>query len=381
MSDRFADAVIVAAGASTRMLGVDKLAVEMAGRPLLAWSVDAMAAASYVARLVVVVRPELQARVQALPWLAGRAELVAGGQRRSDSVLAGVGRSTAEVVLVHDAARPLASPALADRVALAAREHGAAVPVLPVVDSIKKIAAGRIASVDRTGLVRTQTPQGARRGLLLAAFDAAGDAAFTDEAALLESHGVAVASVPGEVGNVKVTEPADLELVADIARGRGGERLGFGQDAHPFGPRLGLRLGGIEIPDAPQLFGHSDGDVAVHALATAVLSGAGQGDLGRMFPADDRTTTDIDSARLLSAAVDSVAAAGWHVARAQVALVGARPRLGPERLDAMRERLAELLAAGPDDVAVTASSGNLGGPEGAGRAIAATALVALVRRS
>lgn len=380
MSEAFADAVVVAAGASTRMLGVDKLSVELGGRSLLSWSVEAMAAAASVERIVVVVRADQLAELSAAPWCGERVEVVAGGERRSDSVRAGVERAGAEVVLVHDAARPLATPSLADRVAHAARKHGAAVPVLPVVDSLKESRGDGLASVERDGLVRTQTPQGARRDLLLEAFSTAADAAFTDEAALLESNGVAVASVPGEIANMKVTEPADLDLLRDLVRGRADERLGFGQDSHPFGPGLGLRLGGIEIADVPRLHGHSDGDVVLHALATAVLSGCGLGDLGRAFPAGDPHTRGIDSSLLVAAAVERAAQAGWRVARAQVSLVGARPRIGGARLDLMRDRLAQLLGTDSAAVAVTASTGNLTGAEGAGRVIAASALVAVVRR-
>jgi len=252
--------------------------------------------------------------------------------------------------------------------------------VLPVVDSLKESRGDGLASVERDGLVRTQTPQGARRDLLLEAFSTAADAAFTDEAALLESNGVAVASVPGEVANMKVTEPADLELLRELVRGRADERLGFGQDSHPFGPDLGLRLGGIEIADVPRLHGHSDGDVVLHALATAVLSGCGLGDLGRAFPTGDPHTRGIDSSLLVAAAVERAAQAGWRVARAQVSLVGARPRIGGARLDLMRDRLAQLLGTDSAAVAVTASTGNLTGAEGAGRVIAASALVAVVRR-
>lgn len=380
MTEAFADAVVVAAGASTRMLGVDKLSVDLGGRSLLAWSIEAMAAAASVERIVVVARADRLAELSAAPWRSERMELVPGGARRSDSVRAGVEHAGAEVVLVHDAARPLATPSLADRVARAAREHGAAVPVLPVVDSLKKASADGLASIERDGLVRTQTPQGARRELLLEAFSAAGGAAFTDEAALLESNGVAVAGVPGEVTNMKVTEPADLELLRELVRGRADERLGFGQDSHPFGPGLGLRLGGIEIADVARLHGHSDGDVVLHALATAVLSGCGLGDLGRAFPAGDPHTRGIDSSLMVAEAVDRAAQAGWRVARAQVALVGARPRIGGVRLDLMRDRLAQLLGTDSAAVAVTASTGNLTGAEGAGRVIAATALVAVVRR-
>lgn len=391
----FADAVIVAAGASRRMSGVDKLDASLLGRPLLHWSVEALAQATSVARIVVVARPEHVQKMRAAAWPAevapGRLTVVAGGEHRSDSVRAGVAATSAPVVLVHDGARPLVSPNLADTVAVAAARHGAAVPVLPVVDSLKSASGEFIgASVMRDGLVRTQTPQGARREILVSCFEAqaSGSEAFTDEAALLESRGVRIAAVPGEAANLKVTEPADLELVRTIAAGRAiGEgaasgllRFGIGQDSHGFGPGDGLWLGAVLIEDAPRLYGHSDGDVVLHAVATAVLGACGLGDLGRLYPASDRNTEGIASSDLLASVLEMASSAGWAVVRVQVAIVGARPKLGARRLDAMRERLGELMALPLDAVALTASTGNLNGAEGAGRVISATALVGVHRR-
>jgi 2-C-methyl-D-erythritol 4-phosphate cytidylyltransferase/2-C-methyl-D-erythritol 2,4-cyclodiphosphate synthase len=376
---QFADAVIVAAGGSTRMGGADKMAEPLLGRSLLQWSVEAMAAARSVARVIVVARPDRVAELAAESWLAN-ATVVPGGERRSDSVRAGVKEATAGVVLVHDGARPLASPALADMVARAADQHGAAVPVVPVVDSLKRGDGETLgASVERDGLVRAQTPQGARRQILLDAMAAAGDEAFSDEAALLESQGVAIATVPGESANIKVTSPADLDMVRALARGGAETRVGIGQDSHGFGPDLGLWLGGIEIPNAPRLFGHSDGDVVLHAIATAILSATGNGDLGRLFPPSD-SISGIASTHLLNEAVERAKASGWAVESAQVSVVGARPKLGGQRLDAMAANVAELLAISRESVAVTASTGNLAGDEGAGRTISATALVGVRKR-
>jgi 2-C-methyl-D-erythritol 4-phosphate cytidylyltransferase/2-C-methyl-D-erythritol 2,4-cyclodiphosphate synthase len=378
--ERFADVVVVAAGSSRRMNGTDKLVELIGDRSMLRWSVEAMTGASSVARVIVVARPDRVADLERLPWLAC-ATVVAGGERRSDSVRAGVAAATADVVLVHDGARPLASSALADAVAAAAFEHGAAVPVVPLVDSLKRDAGATLgASVPREGLWRTQTPQGARRSLLLDTYAAAGDQAFSDEAALLESRGVAIATVPGEAQNIKVTLPEDLELVRAFARGRGETRLAIGQDSHGFGPDDGLWLGGVLIEGAPRLYGHSDGDVVLHAIATALLSGSGNGDLGRLFPPSDPRTAGIASSELLREAVAQAAESGWAVESAHVSLVGARPKLGGQRLDAMRAKVAELLGVSPESVAISASTGNLNGAEGAGRVMSATALIGLHRR-
>jgi 2-C-methyl-D-erythritol 4-phosphate cytidylyltransferase / 2-C-methyl-D-erythritol 2,4-cyclodiphosphate synthase len=380
-----ADIVIVAAGSSLRMRGLDKLEAPILGRPLLSWTVDQMRRSRALRRLLLVVAPAHVQRLRSAEWVAqSGAEIVAGGAERSASVLAGVQSADAPLVLVHDGARPLATAALADNVARAAAEHGAAVPVLPEVDSIKRVAGGMIVgSIERSELVHAQTPQGARRDLLLEAYAASSGRNFSDEAALLESQGIAVAVVPGEPANVKVTEPDDLELVRALLAHRAAGATtctGIGQDSHPFGPGDGLRLGGILLDQAPQLYGHSDGDVVLHALASAILAAVGMGDLGRHFPAGDPQTAGAPSTRLLSSVLEAVGREGWQPRSAQLALLGARPRLGASRLDQMRERVAELLGVVPPAIALTASSGNLTGPEGAGLAISATASVTLVRR-
>ena len=302
MNERFADAVVVAAGTSQRMGGIDKLEADLAGRPLLAWSVAAMAAARSVRRVIVVAAGDRLEGLARQPWLTSSgATLVAGGGARSDSVLAGVRTSDAEVVLIHDGARPLASPALADAVAAAAAQHGAAVPVVAVADSLKATADGLIGgAVERDGLAAAQTPQGARRELLLEAFAARPGQSFTDEAGLLQAHGVTVVAVAGEVANLKVTRPDDLELVRAIAAGRAGAvRTGFGQDSHQFGRADGLWLGGMLFEHAPRLHGHSDGDCALHALTTALLSAIGAGDIGRLYPAGIAATAGLASADML----------------------------------------------------------------------------------
>ncbi|HJW21410.1 MAG TPA: 2-C-methyl-D-erythritol 2,4-cyclodiphosphate synthase [Candidatus Limnocylindrales bacterium] len=153
-------------------------------------------------------------------------------------------------------------------------------------------------------------------------------------------------------------------------------RIGLGRDRHPFGPGAPLRLGGLEIPGAPRLHGHSDGDVVLHAVADALLGAAGLGDLGRLAPADDRTPRGVDSADLVGATLARLATAGWRPAGLDLVIVGARPRLATH-LDAIRDRLAELLGVAPECVSTKASTGNLQGPEGEGRAIAAHVVATL----
>jgi 2-C-methyl-D-erythritol 4-phosphate cytidylyltransferase/2-C-methyl-D-erythritol 2,4-cyclodiphosphate synthase len=379
-----ADAVVVAAGRSRRMGSVDKLAALVAGRPVLRWAVESLAASPEVADVIVVTTAERDAELRAADWLQGlRARTVIGGERRQDSVAAGVRAATADVVLVHDAARPFVSRALIARVVAGACEHGAVIPALPVVDALKRVEEGRIsASAPRDGLFRAQTPQAARRELLLAACDAhaGGPDDIPDEADLLARHGVPVRVVEGEAGNIKVTRPEDLEVARQLAGAGTRVRLGLGTDSHPFGPHDGLRLGGLLIEGAPRLQGHSDGDVLLHALCDGALGAASLGDLGRVFPSDQAATRGIDSRALVAEVVARVGDAGLVIDAVDATLLGARPRFGARRLDEMAASLAALTGAAVGRVSVKASTGNLSGDEGAGRVISATCLVSLVPR-
>lgn len=381
------------------MGGHDKILAPVGDRPLLAWSLQAIAAARSVRRIVLVVAPDRVPVVASAAWLpASLAAVVAGGERRQESVAAGVrwlddqgeddqGETDSRlespgerVVLIHDGARPLVSPALVDAVATATVEHGAAIPVLAVTETIKRIADDRIVeTIDRSSLAAAQTPQGVRRDVLersWAVFPPEGSRTFTDEASLLEACKISVHAIPGEPENFKVTLPADLDRVtaALVPRVAPGLRVGSGRDLHPFGPGEPLRLGGIEIPRAPRLYGHSDGDVVLHAVADALLGAAGLGDLGGLFPADERTPQGIDSAELLATVVTRLAAVGLRPSTVDMTIVAGRPRLSAH-LPAIRNRVAGLLGLGLDAVNVKASTGNLAGPEGAGRAIGADALV------
>lgn len=365
------------------MSGLDKLSEPLLGRPVLYWAVSAMRAAQSVRGVVLVVAADRLASWADVPWVRDSGvRLVAGGPRRRDSVAAGVDASDAEVVLVHDGARPFVHPEVVDAVAHAARSHGAAIPVLAVRDSLKRRSPiGAAVSVERDGLFRAQTPQGARRTLFVEAFSRVDEGReLTDDAALLEASGVSVTMVEGDPTNLKLTEPADLEVARALAAQRMGmARQGIATDSHPFGPADGLRLGGLEIPASPRLFGHSDGDVVLHAIADALLGAAGRPDLGRMYPGGDAATNGIASTDLLRAVLARIGEGGWVPQSIDVSVLAARPRLGGGRLDEMRASIAGLTGLGIDAVSVKASTGNLSGPEGAGRAISATALVTLGR--
>ncbi len=382
-----ADAIVVAAGRSARMGGTDKLAVEIGGRPLLAWTLAALAAAPQVARMVVVTSPERLADVAAADWLPRSVvAVVAGGGRRQESVHAGFAAldgpdaDEAGVILVHDAARPLVAAGLIAAVAEATFRHGAAIPIVPVAETLKRIDGDLVGeTIDRTGVGAAQTPQGVRRSLLreaYARFAPDGARTFTDEASLLEACSIAVHVVPGDPGNLKVTLPGDLARAVAALVPAHPVRTGIGQDSHPFGPEMSLRLGGVEIAGAPRLYGHSDGDVVLHAVADALLGAAGLGDLGRLFPADARTPRGIASAALVAEVCRRVTAAGWRPTSLDLTVIAGRPRLGAH-LESMESAIADLVGLDRAAVNVKASSGNLDGAEGAGRAISAIAIATI----
>jgi 2-C-methyl-D-erythritol 4-phosphate cytidylyltransferase/2-C-methyl-D-erythritol 2,4-cyclodiphosphate synthase len=366
------------------MGGADKLSALVAGRSVLRWSIESLAAAPEIADIIVVAPAHREAELREADWLRRLgARVVSGGRRRQDSVAAGVRAARADIVLVHDAARPFVSPALVARVVAGAQRHGAVIPALPVVDALKRVADGRISgTAERTGLVRAQTPQAARRDLLLAAVEAhaTGPEELPDEAELLARHGVDVHVVEGEAANIKVTHPEDLALARRMVESAVGPRVALGADSHPFGPGDGLRLGGLLIDGAPQLQGHSDGDVVLHALCDGLLAAAGLGDLGRLFPSGEPGTRGVDSRALVTEVMTRLAQSGYAVDSLDATILGSRPHLGGRRLDDMAATLASLTAAPPGRVSVKAMTGNLAGDEGAGRTISATCLVSLVSR-
>ncbi len=373
------------------MGGTDKLLARIGGRPLLAHTLAAMLAAPDVASIVVVTSAERRRELEAGPWLpdGDAVTFVEGGERRQDSVRSGfdaLERTAPDadgerVVLVHDGARPAVSTALIAAVVEAASAHGAAIPVVPVSETLKRIDGERItATVDRSGLAAAQTPQGVRRGILRTALasDEASQGTWTDEAALLEACRIPVHVVPGDPANLKVTVPADLARAATLIAGPDpARRTGIGHDAHPFGPGEPLRLGGVDIPGAPRLHGHSDGDVVLHARRRCVAgcrrARATSAGCSRPMPRRPPASTAAHCCRTWSR--DSRTAAGG-AAGVDLTIVAARPRLGGH-LEAIRASIAGDLGLAPEAVNVKASTGNLDGSEGAGRSISTLALATI----
>jgi 2-C-methyl-D-erythritol 4-phosphate cytidylyltransferase / 2-C-methyl-D-erythritol 2,4-cyclodiphosphate synthase len=306
---------------------------------------------------------------------------VFGGKTRQQSVRAGLEALAVHhpsIVLVHDAARPFASAELVSRAIAAVAPSRAAIPGLAVTDTVKSIHSdGRVAeTLDRASLRTIQTPQAFGFEALLAAHrkaDAAGRDEFTDDAALAEWAGMAVSVFEGETGNIKLTTPEDFAHAEAMAfTALGDIRTGTGYDVHAFGDGDHVMLGGVRIPFDRGLSGHSDADVALHALVDAILGALAEGDIGTHFPPSDPQWRGASSDRFLEFAVERVRARGGRIAHLDVTIVCEAPRVGPHR-DAMRARIAEIADVSPERVAIKATTSEKLGFTGRGEGMVAFA--------
>lgn len=347
-------AIVPAAGSGTRMgLARPKQFLSLAGKPILVHTVRALALAEELDAIVLVAPADQVAQTEALVReyrLTKVLAVVPGGRRRQDSVRAGLDSLPhgVELILVHDGVRPFVTPDLVRECLDQARTNGAALAAVPVKDTLKAVDRKQrvMRTVDREGLWQAQTPQVARRGLLEQAFVAAEErgATCTDEAALLEAIGAPVTVVPGLERNIKITRPEDLRLAEALMeeqhlRPGQGLRVGHGYDVHRLGPDRDLVLGGVIIPHALGLVGHSDADVLTHALCDAILGALGQGDIGRHFPDTDPAYRNIRSLRLLEQVMALAADQGYVLVNADITVVAQRPRLA-EYLEGMEANLA-----------------------------------------
>src|SRR6202163_541639 len=304
-----------------------------------------------------------------------------GGATRQDSVRAGLealASQTPDVVLIHDAARPFVSAALISRAIEAAERTGAAVPAIPVTDTVKLIGEnGDVeATPERARLRIAQTPQAFRFDVILdahrrAARDGRGD--FTDDAALAEWAGLTVATFEGDPANMKLTTPEDfVREEARLGAVLGDVRTGSGFDVHAFGEGDHLMICGIRVPHSRGFLAHSDGDVGLHALVDAILGALADGDIGSHFPPSDPKWKGAASDQFLKYALERVAARGGRVAHLDVTLICERPKVGPHR-DAMRARIAEITGLNLSRVAVKATTSERLGFTGREEGIAAIA--------
>jgi len=378
-------AVVAAAGAGTRFgAAVPKQFLPVAGRTLLDRAVAGLVASPRVEGVVVVVPPGTgEGPRAALRAMERVLAVVDGGDRREESVRRGLAAvpDEAEMVLVHDGARPFVSAALVERCLDAAARHGAAVPVVPVRDTIKEWDAERrtLVTRDRAVLLRAQTPQAFRAGLLREAYAqaAAQGRTGTDCAALVEALGHPVAAVPGEEENIKITVPADLRMAHGLAVEEADFRIGLGGDAHRLVPGRELWLGGVRVPHPRGLLGHSDGDVLLHAVADALYGALGERDIGWHFPPDREETRGLESRAIVAHARARMVERGFGLVGLDAVVVCEEPRIAP-LVPAIRSSMAELLGIPPDRVNVKGKTTEGMGFEGRGEGISAWA-VALLR--
>ncbi len=321
-------------------------------------------------------------RLHLAPDHMARMLFTVGGVTRQDSVRAGLNALPAaiELVLVHDAARPLVDQAIILRCLHGAVRFGAVIAATPVKDTLKKVAdSGLIReTVNRTSLWQAQTPQAAQRGLLDRAFAEADRNQFvgTDEASLLEAAGIPVQVVEGGERNFKITRPEDLQVAAALLTEEQEMKIGHGFDAHRLVSGRKLILGGVEVDFELGLDGHSDADVVAHALIDALLGGLGAGDIGRHFPDSDPQYKGIDSLLLLAHAQQLVEAQGYVLGNADLTIVCQRPKLAPH-LAGMQINLARCCKVAPAAVNIKATTTENMGYTGRGEGIAAHAVVLL----
>jgi 2-C-methyl-D-erythritol 4-phosphate cytidylyltransferase/2-C-methyl-D-erythritol 2,4-cyclodiphosphate synthase len=357
--------LVLAAGRGVRSGGgIPKQYRAVGGRPVIRSSLEIFGSHPRIGTVQPVVHADDKSLfVAAIAGLRAM-EPVLGGATRQASVLAGLAaleNSAPDIVLVHDAARPFLSSALVDRAIDAAAASGAAIPALPVTDTVKVVDSdGRVTqTIDRASLRTVQTPQAFDFYKLLAAHRRAAESGrqdFTDDAALAEWAGLTVTTFEGESRNMKLTTAEDFaKLQADEFARLPDIRSGMGFDVHAFGPGDHVTLGGVRIAHDQAITGHSDADVALHALVDAILGALADGDIGSHFPPSDPQWRGASSDRFLRFAVERVAARGGRIAHLDVSIVCEAPKIGPHR-DAIRQRIAEIAGVTVDRVAVKATT-------------------------
>ena len=393
-------ALIVAAGRGHRIGGpLPKQYRQLAGRAVLAHSVQRFAAHARVDRVRVVInladRPLYDEAVRESASAADATLLapVAGGATRQESVRNGLesfADAPPELVLIHDGARPLVSGVVIDGALDTLEGHEGALPALAVSDSLKRAAPGSTlvtGAVAREGLWRAQTPQGFRYPAILDAHRAAAGDNLTDDAAVAEQAGLAVALTLGDEDNLKITTEQDFARAERILAAQDGRAVaaaqvfetcvGMGFDVHRFGPGDHLMLGGVAVPHAQGVVSHSDGDVVLHAIVDAVLGALAAGDIGTHFPPSDEAWRDAESARFAAHALALLTERGGRLSHVDVTVICQRPKIGPHR-QAILARLADVLGLDPGRISLKATTTERLGFTGRGEGIAAQA-VATVR--
>ncbi len=307
--------------------------------------------------------------------------IVPGGYERQHSVQAGLAALAdirADVVVVHDGARPLVTRDLIDQVVMTAHEHGASIPVLSVAETVKLVGQDTvIRSLDRTHLRVAQTPQAFRFSWLQEAYERHALDGFTDDAWLIETLGYPVHTVKGRKENLKLTHAEDWVVANKLLDGDH-RRVGMGYDVHRLVPQRPLILGGVTIPAELGLVGHSDADVLIHALVDALLGAAGLPDIGQQFPDNDPAYQDMDSCVLLDRTNELLRDSGWCLSNADCTVAAESPKLAPF-VSQMKAKMAGILGVGEDQLGIKATTTEGLGFAGRKEGICAWSVVMIVQ--
>jgi len=372
-------AIIVAAGRGTRVGGdLPKQWQVLGDRPVATYAMARFAAHPAIAQLVLVVHPD-DLDTDLWPREPG-ATVVTGGKTRAASVLAGLNAVSDDIdkVLIHDAARPLVSNAVIDRVLAALGRHSGAAPAVAVTDTLWHGADGAVQGVqDREGLYCAQTPQGFLLAPLRAAH-AASTGQETDDVAVARAAGLDVAIVAGDEDNIKITAPEDFDRAAKLMGHHMDIRVGNGYDVHRFGPGDHVWLCGVQVPHSRSLQGHSDADVGMHAVTDAIYGALGKGDIGVHFPPSDPQWKGAVSYIFLKHAVELAKAEGFAISNIDCTLVCEFPKIGPHQ-DAMKAVMAAYVGLESGRISVKATTSEKLGFTGREEGIAAMATATLIK--
>lgn len=377
-------AIIPAAGSSRRMKSkVNKQFMSIAGQPVLTRSL--LSLRGHVGEFIILSRPgEDELCRQCAQGHVEDFKVISGGTTRQESVYKGLLHCQGDYVLIHDGNRPLASADLVQRVIAAGRQQSAAIPALPVVDTIKDVQDQCvIATLPRHRLWAVQTPQVFKRDLLLAAHARAREENFqgTDDASLVEAMGNVVKVVQGEETNLKITTPDDIFVAQEIVKEREGRtlspfRTGIGFDVHKLVPGRALIIGGVHIPFAQGLLGHSDADVLLHALMDAMLGAAGLGDIGQHFSDTDPAWAGADSRQLVARVTHLIEQEDWRLVNVDCIIFAQEPKLSPYK-GKMIETISGITKLQPASINIKATTTEGLGFIGRGEGIAAQVVCAV----
>jgi 2-C-methyl-D-erythritol 4-phosphate cytidylyltransferase/2-C-methyl-D-erythritol 2,4-cyclodiphosphate synthase len=349
-------ALIVAAGRGERLGGgLPKQYRRICGKPVLRRAVEALASHPAIAKVRVVIGAGQQELASDALTGLDVGEFIEGGAQRADSVRSGLTQVEGDAVLVHDAARPFCPPQVIDRLLASLEFFDGSAPVLSVGDTLARASDRLEEPVDRRGLVRVQTPQAFRLAAIRSAYERWTGEAPTDETTVARAAGLSVAAVDGDPLLEKITTAADLKRAEDWLASRLSPRTGIGFDVHAFEGEGPITMGGVAIPHARGLAGHSDADVVLHAITDALLGAAGLGDIGEHFPPSDPRWKGASSGVFLRHAAELIRDRGGIVDHVDCTVICEEPKLAPHRYE-MRRNVASMLGLGEEQVSIKATT-------------------------